>query len=435
MSTALAQARENSNAGRAQWVALSLLVVSICINYMDRGNLSVAAHQVSVELHLDAVYTGLLLSAFFWSYASFQVVSGWLIDRYNVNWVYAAGFLLWSAATAMTGLTRTFVELFALRLLLGMSESVAYPSYSKIIASGFPEKQRGLANSLIDAGSKIGPAVGMIAGGLILASFGWRTMFVSIGGISLLWLIPWVWVIRKPAVAAPIEALEPGRLEPTVAPNGPAPGYLPGFRDILLQREAWGTFIGLFAGNYAWYFLLTWLPSYLIMERHYTTRMMAVYGSLPFWGVALSAVVSGWLSDRWIARGGSPTRVRKTFAVAGLTLGTLMLPAAMVKNPVGSMALLMSAWLAYGLFSSNIWAITQTLAGPLAAGKWTGLQNGIGNLAGVVAPVVTGLIVQQTGKFFYAFVAVCAVLLVGAASYLFVVRRVEPVEWGVGPLN
>ncbi|MGH9663821.1 MAG: MFS transporter, partial [Bryobacteraceae bacterium] len=196
MTTVVAGTRGEKVVGRAQWIALALLVLSICINYMDRGNLSVAAHDLSLDLRLDPVYTGFLLSAFFWSYASFQVVSGWLIDRYNVNWVYAAGFFLWSLATVLSGLAGTFVELFALRLLLGMSESVAYPSYSKIIAAGFPEKQRGMANALIDAGSKVGPAIGMIAGGLILAKFGWRVMFVVIGSVSMLWLVPWCWTIR-----------------------------------------------------------------------------------------------------------------------------------------------------------------------------------------------------------------------------------------------
>ncbi|MGH9664274.1 MAG: MFS transporter, partial [Bryobacteraceae bacterium] len=203
----------------------------------------------------------------------------------------------------------------------------------------------------------------------------------------------------------------------------------PGFLDILRRRSAWGTFVGLFAGNYAWYFLLTWLPSYLLMERHYTTERMAWLGSLPFWGVAVSTIFSGWLSDRWICRGGSPTRVRKTFAIAGLALSTLMLPAAMVNNQAASMSLLIAAWLAYGLFSSNLWAITQTLAGPAAAGKWTGIQNAIGNIAGVVAPLVTGFIVEETGKFFYAFVAVSVVLVIGALSYLFIVGPVEEVAW------
>src|SRR5579884_275462 len=144
--TMAASSRSARTVTTVEWIALGLLVVSIGINYVDRGNLSVAGVALKNELHLNGTQLGWLLSAFFWTYASFQMVSGWLIDRYNVVWVYAAGYLIWSAATLFTGIVTGFTMLFTLRLLLGMSESVAYPSYSKIIAAGFPERKRGIAN-------------------------------------------------------------------------------------------------------------------------------------------------------------------------------------------------------------------------------------------------------------------------------------------------
>jgi len=131
---------------------LVLLGISVFINYIDRGNLSIAAPMLKDELRISATQLGILLSAFFWTYACLQPIAGWLVDRVNVNWVIAGGFFLWSAATAATGHVRTFSMLFALRLLLGIGESVAYPSYSKIIALNFPEEHRGLANSVISAG-------------------------------------------------------------------------------------------------------------------------------------------------------------------------------------------------------------------------------------------------------------------------------------------
>ena len=191
ITAATSASRSVRSVTRAEWFALGLLVVSVCINYIDRGNLSVAGVALQNELKLSNTELGFLLSAFFWTYASFQMVAGWLIDRYNVVWVYAAGFFLWSAATLLTGAATGFVMLFGLRLVLGVSESVAYPSYSKIIAAGFPERKRGMANGLIDAGCKIGPALGMLAGGMIMHAFGWRWLFILIGGTSLLWLIPW----------------------------------------------------------------------------------------------------------------------------------------------------------------------------------------------------------------------------------------------------
>jgi MFS family permease len=398
---------------RLEWFVLWLLVASVCINYIDRGNLSVASVDVAAELHLEPFQLGVLLSAFFWTYAVFQIASGWLIDRFNVIWVYGIGYVIWSCVTAITGLVSGFAALFMVRLLLGMSESVSYPAYSKIIASSFPERQRGLANGLIDAGSKLGPAVGLVVGGAILARSSWRMLFISIGLASLVWIVPW-------SIAAP---------KMKIAPRAATIGG-PGFGKILSKREAWGTVIGLFASNYGWYFLLTWMPGYLRMERHYSVQAMGWAGSLPFLTVASGALIGGWLSDKWIRTGGSITRVRKTFVAGGqYCCAALLLPAAVASNEIMAMTLLSLATFSYGFYTCNLWAVTQTLAGPAAAGKWTGLHNGIGNLAGVAAPSVTGFIVQETHSFYYAFVVVSLMLLLSACSFLFIVRRVEQVSW------
>lgn len=396
---------------------MGLLIVSIGINYMDRGNLSVAGVALKDELHLSGTQLGWLLSAFFWTYASFQIVSGWLIDRYNVVWVYAAGYFIWSAATLLAGVATGFAMLFALRLVLGMSESVAYPSYSKIIAAGFPERQRGIANGLIDAGSKLGPALGVFAGGLLLSRFGWRWLFILIGAASMVWLIPWAAIARHVRTGASAHLSE-GRTDTAT------------FLEILTQRDAWGTFLGLFCGNYGWYFLLTWLPQYFILERHYSDTMMAELGSLPFWSVATGAIIGGFVSDRWIDAGATPTLVRKTFVISGLALyAFILLPAAIVRDQTSALWLITVASFCLGLFSSNHWAVTQTLAGTAAAGKWTGLQNMCGNIAGIVVPVVTGRIYDATGHFFWAIVVVCIVSVIGALSYLVIIRKIEAVSW------
>lgn len=397
---------------QVQWVVLSLLVISIAVNYIDRGTLSVAAPFLGRELHLTKTHLGTLFSTFFWTYAAFQLVAGWLVDRYDVRWVLGLGFLIWSLATLFTGMVSSFGALFLLRLMLGMGESVAYPSYSRILAGSFPERHRGTANALIDAGCKAGPAAGVLIGGLVVGHFGWRALFLILGFGGLAWLIPW-------AIWGP----HPASIERLSHADGPST------LDILRQRDAWGTFLGLFCVNYAWYFLVFWLPSYLVMERHFSANLMAVLGSVPFWGIALSTTVSGWVSDRLVARGSSATRVRKAFMAGGMLLSTLILPVAIVRDPAISMVLLLAASLCFGLFTSNLWAITQTLAGPQAAGRWTGWQNMFGNFAGIVGPWLTGRIVDLTGQFLLAFVAVCVALVLGAASYLVIVGELKPVKW------
>jgi ACS family D-galactonate transporter-like MFS transporter len=395
------------------WRLLALLVLSIFINFIDRANLSVAAEDLRRELMLRPSQLGLLLSAFFWTYAAFQLVAGWLVDRYNVFWVYGIGFFIWSLATGLTGAVTGFSMLFALRLVLGMGESVAYPAYSRILASGFPEKHRGFCNAAIDAGSKLGPAMGTLIGGLIVAAAGWRSLFFILGAGALLWLIPWFLSIPKNMPARAPEAV-----------GGP------GFLDIVKRREVWGTFLGLFAINWSWYFLITWLPSYLRAARGFSQAEMAVFGSVPFWCIAASSLTFGWLSDRLIASGLSVSTVRRGFAAGGLiSAGALMLPVALVASGRLALILLTIATGLFGLCTSNIWAITQRLAGPAAAGKWTGAQNAFGNLAGVFGPWLTGVLVERTGSYVSAFALVSVVLVLGAISFLVLIPRLDPLVW------
>jgi len=394
------------------WRALILLVLSVGINYIDRGSLSIAAPILQKEMGLTPEQLGLLFSSFFWTYASFQILAGWLVDRYNVNVVFGIGFLVWSCATAATGMVGGFTGLLILRVLLGAGESVAYPAYSKILATGFPDRHRGLTNGLIDAGSKCGPAIGTLLGGLLVAAYGWRFLFLALGLGSLPWLIGWMIWAPKSVV----------RLDKKTNPG-------PTAAEILSHRSTWGTFLVLFAINYAWYFLLTWLPTYLVQQRNFTMEKMALLGSVAFWGLAGSTTIAGIASDRWIARNHNPTKVRKTFVASGLLLCTLLVPACYVEDANVSMGLIIAACLCFGLTTSNHWAVTQTLAGPLAAGKWTGLQNGFGNLAGVVAPYLTGVIVQRTGNYDYAFLIVAFFLLMGVCSLLFLVGPIRQIEW------
>lgn len=393
---------------------LILLVVSVGINYIDRGLLSVSAPLIQAQLGLSPTQLGVLFSAFFWTYASVQVLAGWVVDRYPLKWVYAIGYFVWSVATAVTGLVEGFGQLLGARLVLGIGESVAYPATSKILVREFPESRRGLANAMVDAGSKIGPGLSTLAGGLLVSHYGWRALFIGVGLASLVWLIPWL-------------SYAHGGRERVEEQRAASPTMM----ELLMRREAWGTYLGMFALGYVWYFLLSWLPSYLVKERGFSMQTMAVLGSVPFWGMAVATLAGGWASDKWIRAGGNPTRVRKTFLVGGLLLcGATMLPAVLVADARWSVGWLTAACLSLGIYTSNVWAVTQTLAGPVAAGRWSGIQNAIGNLGGVVSPVVTGWIVSVTGSFVLAFVGASVVLVSGAGCYLFLLGEVKGVDWG-----
>lgn len=394
---------------------LTLLVVAVGINYVDRGTLSVAKPDLAAEFRIDDTRMGFLFSAFFWSYALFQIVAGWFVDRYDVKWVYAIGFLVWSLATAAMGVLSGFWVFFALRLMLGIGESVAYPATSRILAANYEEERRGFANALIDAGTKVGPALSTLLGGLVVAHFGWRALFLVVGLGSLVWLIPWL-------------ALVPSEKRERVANHRTGSGVP--WSALLARREVWVTSLGMFCLGYAWYFLVSWLPAYLVEERGFSKEEMAIFGSLPFWAVAVTSLCGGWFSDRWIRAGGPPTRVRKTFLVTGFLLCALfMIVAVRAPDSGDCIGWLTASCAALGFFSSNVWAVTQTLSGAEAAGRWTGLQNCIGNLGGVVSPIVTGMIVTRTGSFQLAFTVSAAMLVIGAVLYALLLGRIVPVVW------
>lgn len=402
-----------------QGTIVLLLVVSVIINYVDRSNLSIAAPLVQRQFSLIPLQIGTLLSAFFWTYALMQItgIAGWLSDRLPVGWVMLGGYALWSCATILTGLSSSFATLFMSLLLLGIGESVAYPCYSRIFAE-LPQQKRGQANAFIDAGTKLGPAAGAFVGGLILVHVGWRMLFLLLGAGGLLWILPWLRVMPRPR------------------PDGHSDGapVLPSFGRLLRMRSAWGTFLGHFCGNYFFYFLLSWLPIYFVREEKMSVASMSRAASGVYLLIALSTITAGWVSDRLIAAGLSPTRVRRTIVVSGLLVASSLAALAFLhSSPILARTVMIVASIGYGVQASNHWAISQTLAGPLMAGRWTSLQNGIANLAGIVAPWLAGFIVQLTGTSRLTFLAAGVVALAGSVIWATLVPRVEPIAWESGP--
>ena len=409
---------------RREWIVVLLLVLSVVINYVDRSNLGLAMPLLERQFSFSALRAGELLSAFFWTYALVQLfgIAGELTDRFPVGWVLMLGYLLWSTATAFMGLTTSYAALFALQLVLGLGESVAYPCYSRIFAA-MPQEHRGRANAFIDAGTKLGPAAGAYVGGLVLVRWGWRMLFGVFGVGALVWMVPWYFAMPRGGPSAKAE-----REAATAAPG--STGSTGSIAKMVRLRCAWGTTIGHFSGNYFYYFLLAWLPTYLVQEEKLSIRSMSRLTAAIFLLIACSTLLSGWISDRLIARGASATSVRLKLVVGGQAIASSLLAIVLVHgHPLIALGLLAIACIGHGGYASNHWAIAQTLAGPAMAGRWSSLQNGIANFAGITAPWVAGMIVQTRGSARLAFVLAGGVALIGALSFAFLVRRVEPVDW------
>lgn len=313
----------------------------------------------------------------------------------------------------LTGLAGGFAALVALRLFLGLGESAAFPCMSKLLAQNVAPSALGVANGFMHAGLSFGPAVGTLAGGLLIAHFGWRAMFVLFGALALLWLWPWVsQAQRAPAVV---------HLDERVTP--------PSFLHLLSLREMWGAIIGHFASNYVLYFVLSWLPLYLVKGRGFSIVQMAEVGAVIYCISGCSSIAVGWLSDRWIAAGATLNTARKTGVVASHILTALCLAGVAAGNHATVVACLLVSGVCLGANGASFWPISQTLAGPAAAARWVGLQNAMANCAGIVAPLVTGVIVDRTGSFADAFFIASSMAFVGVVGWGLIVRRVEPIRW------
>ena len=406
--------RTGSPSARAPYTLVALLSAGLLINYVDRGSISIAAPLLEKELQLAPAQTFLMLSAFFWAYVPAQPLMGWLADHLGAARVLAAGFALWSVSTFLTGLSAGIVGLVALRLVMGVGESVFYPSALALLAQRVADRHRARATAVVQFGAVVGPALGAFVGGLVMVRYGWRAMCMALGAGSLLWLIPWMTQLRIP---------------PQKAPSARTSDAAPSYATILRQRALWGTMVGNFCSNYAFYFVFTALPLYLVHERGLSLTSMTRVTSAYYLVDAASVLATGWLLDAWVRRGASPSRAYKTALVLSASGVGVCLLAASAAGAATGVGLLLAIALADGLNSPPVCSVTQRFAGPLATGRWMGLQNAVSNCSGIIAPIVTGAVVQRSGHYTLAFWVTGAVALSGLFCWLVIVPEVEPIDW------
>jgi MFS family permease len=402
----IAQQRAN---GVATAIVL-LLGTAIFLNYVDRGSLPTAAPALKGELRLSNEDYGLAVSAFFWIYAPIQLFAGWLCDRFSVYKLLATGILIWAASTLLMGFVGGLVSLFVLRIMLGVGESLAFPGSSKIIARHVPPERRGIANASLAIGIALGPAVGTLAGGLMVANLGWRAMFFVFGAVTLVWLLPWAQAVRGIADAP---RSDDGPRIPALA--------------LLSKWPLWSMSIVHCLGNYCFYFLLAWLPLFLTKSRGFSITEMTLLATLGYAAQAVCAFAYGHFSDWWTRSGRSEAVCRRSMMVGSQALAAAaILGLAFAHSAVTIGMLLCLAGAASASLSMNLYAIAQMFAGARASGTWVGFQNAFGNLSGIFGPIVTGIIVDRTG-YANAFYLTAAIAALGAVWWAVGVPRIEQV--------
>jgi len=387
-----------------------LLGAAVFLNYVDRGAISIAAPLMKSELNLSAAAYGTAFAAFFWVYAPVQLLLGWLCDRFSVYRLIALGIVIWSASTLLMGFVGGFLSLTVLRIMLGIGESIIFPGSSKIIARHVPAEERGMANAWCAAGLSIGPAAGTLVGGIILANFGWRAIFVVFGLVTLTWLIPW----QREVKSLP-------RVHETFTSSVPV-------GRLLRQWSLWAMSVGHAASNFAFYFLLAFTPLYLVQHEGLSIELMTLLTTLGYATQGATAFAIGIWSDRWTRSGRSEARIRRIFLAVGQLLTAVSLVAITMTHDVLMIGtLLCVAGFATAFLPTNLYAVAQMFAGPRAAGTWVGVQNGFGNISGIVGPVILGLLIDRY-SYESAFYLAAAVAAFGGMWWLFGVPAIRQVE-------
>jgi len=393
-----------------RWSLVVLLTLSAVINYLDRATISVALPKIAHDFALSPTGKGLVLSSFFWCYTAIQIPVGVLVDRCRIRWLYAGAFAMWSTACGLTGFVGGVATLVAMRVLLGIGESVLLPGNLKLVNILFVPRDRGLPTGLCTSGTRLGLALGAPLVAWLTVRYGWRLMFAIVGFSAFVWLLPWLLVY-------------PGRS--SLASGGRRGSAERRGWGFTLDRNLVGCCLGYFSFGYYQYMLMTWLPDYFVHVRHFQLLQAGVYASLSFliWG--FGAAAGGWLGDSLIRRGWDETRVRKWVVTVSFATGLLLIPSIRATDPKTAMLLLAGASLV-GLSSANALVILQDCAPLGEVGAWAGVANFVGNLGGVLSPLVTGILISRTGGYFPGFALAPLVLVAGVLPYWLLVGDLKP---------
>jgi MFS transporter, ACS family, D-galactonate transporter len=366
-----------------RWLVLALIFFGILISYVDRGNLSIAAVEIMRDFGFSAALMGTLLSCFFWTYGAFQVPAGLFVDRYGIRNVYALAFLIWSLASASIAWSAGFGSILGSRLVLGTAESVGPLASLAFIRRTFAPAEQGLPTSVYIAGQTLGPALGAWLGTILLNAFGWRPMFAVTGLCALIWLVPWL--LFAPRDGAPAAA-------PPAAPH-------PAARVIASNAAFWALSLCAFLLSYFWYFVLTWVPSYLRMTHGFTSLEMGRIMALPLAAMAVTSLGGGFLADRAARRWGSAIRARLVFAASGLIGASSLLALGFAPDRSWVLPVLFAAMCSFGVANSSYWALAQAAAPAALIGRSIGYLNTIAQVAGAAAPQITGWLIGPSHRF------------------------------------
>jgi MFS transporter, ACS family, D-galactonate transporter len=403
---------------KVRWKIFLMMLLLISINYIDRASLSVAMPMIAKEFDIGPATQGLLLSAFFWTYAFMQIPGGMLADRFGPRVVIAGATLGWGFFQAIAAACTGWVGLLVTRLGLGAAEAPIYPAGGKLNGIWMTQTERGRGATLLDGGAPLGAALGAILISGLIAEFGsWRTSFVVAGvGTVIAGLFAWSYIRNHPREHPAVNAGEAAYIEAAQAQDLASEAAGSGnVMDFFRYRSVWGMFFGWMCFNALFYGLLTWMPTYLSKVHGFDIKQMGGAVFIMFFSGFVGEMVGGWVADKWRAAGASQNKVLKTlFGLASVLATIAIFSVAEIKNPI-AVVVLLSITLFFLRWCGLFWCIPSILGNKHRVGFLGGTMNLGGNVAGIGVPIVVGLIVQATGSYFLALM-----LFTAAGAGLFV---------------
>lgn len=416
---ATAGAIPSPHISRLRWVIILILLLAAIVNYLDRANLSIANTTIAAEFGFSKTEMGLLLSAFLWPYALANLPAGWLVDKFGPKRMFSAALCLWSGFSVLAAFVNSYSFFYGLRMMLGISESPFFTSGIKIIHSWFGENERGLPSAIINTGSQIANAIAPPILTILLITLGWRGMFVAIGVMGVPLLFAW-WKFYRDPDAREYALLHAGHASlPQSGENSKS-----SWGALFRYPATWAMVIGNFSIMFTIWVYLTWLPSYLETSLGFSLKATGWIASIPFLAGILGVLVGGLISDTLVKRGFPAITSRKI----PIVLGALLAACFVAPIPFVSSTPVAIGLLALGYFFSQmpqgvLWTLASDIAPKDQVASLGAIQNFGGFLGAALAPIMTGIILDMTGKFTNVFLLGAALLFTGALSYGLFVRR------------
>lgn len=412
-----------------RWVIGFLMFFGVVFNYIDRVSISHAIIVIAKDFHLTPVQQGIILSSFSAGYVAFMLIGGILVDRFGSRLISALSGLTASFFVGLAGIVRGFLPLAGTLFSVGVGGAPLFPSNARGVRAWFPVHERGKATALFDVGSYVGAALAAPLITLMIINFGWRNAFFVIALSGIVWAAVWYYFYREPEEHKHVSEKEMQHIQSGIQVSAALSTAKISIGQLLKQRQIWGMIVGFFCYNYVKNFFLTWFPSYLVAERGFTFLTVGFVALIPPLCAITGELLVGHLTDTLIKRKVSITIARKVPLCIGMLLSSVIIGAVLTQNVILAVVLLSISYASVISASTGIWAIPGDIAqNKNQVGTIGGVQNTFSNMAGIIAPIVTGYLFATTHSFVVPLVISGTLAIVGASSYWFVVGELKPLK-------